>query len=423
MTDLERISGLQNRMKVNVETGILPFWRKYLTDEKNGGFYGRVCGDLTPDLDSPKSAVLNCRLLWTFSRAYALYKREEDRVLADRAFSYIRDYFWDKKYGGIYWMLTCKGEPSEPEKRTYSQAFLIYAMAEYYRVFQKEEALKMAMETFRLVNANMKWQNGGYRDSAARDWQQDDWVNLWIKNRTGAAKLLNSNMHLFEGILNLAETVQDECADRALREELEFLLDTAMDRRWGHLKAGMSENGRRLDGEINYGHDCECSYLMTRAARRLKDDALIKRADETALTLIDHVELEGFDRTEGGLFYIRDGYTGKENKAKIWWVQAEGITAFFNAYQLTGEKRYLNCAIAIWNYTEKFLVNHETGDWNSIGGCGTGDPEYEKDVLALRDIFTNEEKAGKGKCPYHNTRACFEIVERADQVLRRKDYE
>ena len=248
MTDLERISGLQNRMKVNVETGILPFWRKYLTDEKNGGFYGRVCGDLTPDPDSPKSAVLNCRLLWTFSRAYALYKREEDRVLADRAFSYIRDYFWDKKYGGIYWMLTCKGEPSEPEKRTYSQAFLIYAMAEYYRVFQKEEALKMAMETFRLVNANMKWQNGGYRDSAARDWQQDDWVNLWIKNRTGAAKLLYSNMPLFEGILNLAETVQDECADRALRDELEFLLDTAMDRRWGHLKG----KSRRPSGTPAY---------------------------------------------------------------------------------------------------------------------------------------------------------------------------
>ncbi len=412
----ERVRNLRERAERNLRECILPFWRNYLTDEENGGFYGKVREDLTPDPESPKSVVLNCRLLWTFTRAYDVFAEEKDKKLAVRAFSYIRTYFWDRIYGGVYWMVTCKGEPSEPEKRLYGQAFLIYAMAEYYRVFGDEEALAMAMETFCLVNAHMKWENGGYRDSVARDWQKDDWVNVWVKNRTGAPKLLNSNMHFFEGILALEEVSGDSAVRESLKEELEFLLNVTMDPAWGHLKAAMGLDGRRLDGELNYGHDGECSYLMTRAALRLGEEGLIQKAFLTAKTLADHMAAEGFDNTDGGLCYVGDMNSGRRNRAKIWWVQAEGVTAFFNCYQITGEKKYLDLAVSVWDYIEKRMVNETTGDWYSVGKGDPQDRDYEKDVMELKEIFTNEEKAGKGKCPYHNSRVCFEIMERAREI-------
>lgn len=407
---------LSRRMEDNLKECILPFWRTYLVDEENGGFYGRVRADRTPVPKSPKSVVLNCRLLWTFTRAYEAFRDERDRQLARRAYSYIRRYFWDESYGGAYWMVTEKGEPSEPEKRTYGQAFLIYSMAEYYRVFRDEEAKRLAEQTLKLVNRHLKWESGGYRDSAARDWQKDPWVEVWVKNPAGAAKLLNSNMHLFEAILGLAEAIESAEVRDCLREELEFLLDTAMDWPCGHLKAGMAEDGTRLDGEINYGHDSECSYLMTKAARLLGDEVLIRRSEEAAVTLMEHVCQEGLDPVEGGMYYRSDQNTGETNRAKIWWVQAEGITACFHCWQITGDETYLKAARDIWNYTEEQIVNPTAGDWDSVGGTSVPDEAYQRDVKALRAVFSNEEKAGKGKCPYHNSRACFEIMECVKQL-------
>ena len=77
--------------------------------------------------------------------------------LAQRAFRYIQSHFWDELYGGVYWAVTCRGEPSELEKRTYAQAFLIYSYAEYYRVFGSKEALDRARQVLSLLNRHMKY--------------------------------------------------------------------------------------------------------------------------------------------------------------------------------------------------------------------------------------------------------------------------
>ena len=419
MTQEERriIVDLRTRMEHNLKTCILPFWTRYMTDQVHGGFYGRVDGSLQPDLSSPKSMVLNGRMLWTYSRAWDMVRYPACQELAQRAFRYIQSHFWDELYGGVYWAVTCRGEPSELEKRTYAQAFLIYSYAEYYRVFGSKEALDRARQVLSLLNRHMKYPQGGYADSAARDWLRDDWINFWVKNRTGAAKLLNSNMHLFEAIYNLAQAAPEPWILQSLRDELEFLLGTVVDRKLHHLKAAMDVSGARLDHEINYGHDAECSYLLTGAAELLGDADLIRRARETAVDLMDHVLAEGMDPEYGGLYYIGDSASGEINRAKIWWVQAEGITASFNCYQFTGDRRYLDAAVNIWNYVERDVVNHDLGEWYSVGLPPCDDTELRAQADQLKEVFNNNELAGKGKCPYHNSRTCFEIMRRADVIL------
>lgn len=127
--------------------------------------------------------MLNGRMLWTYSRAWDMVRYPACQELAQRAFRYIQSHFWDELYGGVYWAVTCRGEPSELEKRTYAQAFLIYSYAEYYRVFGSKEALDRARQVLSLLNRHMKYPQGGYADSAARDWLRDDWINFWVKNR------------------------------------------------------------------------------------------------------------------------------------------------------------------------------------------------------------------------------------------------
>jgi len=62
---------IENELKNN----ILAFWNKTV-DEKNGGFLGRILNNGEIIKDSPKSAVLNTRILWTYSTVYKKFKKK-----------------------------------------------------------------------------------------------------------------------------------------------------------------------------------------------------------------------------------------------------------------------------------------------------------------------------------------------------------
>jgi len=61
---------------------------------------------------------------------------------------------------------------------------------------------------------------------------------------------------------------------------------------------------------------------------------------------------------------------------------------------------YLQKAIKCWEYIENNLIDHQNGEW--YWSIRDGKPNL------------NEEKAGFWKCPYHNARACLEVMKRAD---------
>ena len=64
---------LVSDLRENLTSNILPFWTDRMADPR-GGFLGRIDGDDTPDYDAPKGAILNGRLLWTFSAAYRVIR-------------------------------------------------------------------------------------------------------------------------------------------------------------------------------------------------------------------------------------------------------------------------------------------------------------------------------------------------------------
>ena len=135
---------LKQRVEKELRSNILPFWLKYAMDEEFGGFRGQITNDLVIDPNADKGLILNARILWTFSKAYSVYRDDLYLTAANRAYEYIARHFWDEEFGGCYWMVNYLGEPSDGKKRVYGQAFTVYALAEYFLASNKQDALDRA---------------------------------------------------------------------------------------------------------------------------------------------------------------------------------------------------------------------------------------------------------------------------------------
>ena len=72
-------------MLEELENNILPFWMTRMEDKAAGGFIGRISGTGEPDPAAPKGAILNARILWTFSAAWRLFGKCEYLETADRS--------------------------------------------------------------------------------------------------------------------------------------------------------------------------------------------------------------------------------------------------------------------------------------------------------------------------------------------------
>ena len=102
---------MKQEMEEELVSNILPFWINRMTDEVNGGFYGRITGREEVKPEAEKGAILNARILWTFSAAYRLLKRPEYLETATRAKRTLIDRFYDNEFGGcllytsfqLYW--------------------------------------------------------------------------------------------------------------------------------------------------------------------------------------------------------------------------------------------------------------------------------------------------------------------------------
>ena len=139
---------MKQEMQDVVENNILRFWLDKMVDDEHGGFYGRIDGSEVLHPEAEKGAILNARILWSFSAAYRVLGNPEYLEAATRAKDYIIDHFIDKEYGGVYWSLDYLGNSIDTKKQFYAIGFAIYGMSEYARATGDREALECALQLF-----------------------------------------------------------------------------------------------------------------------------------------------------------------------------------------------------------------------------------------------------------------------------------
>jgi cellobiose epimerase len=390
------------RIEDELTGNILPFWMRHAVDRENGGFYGTISNDLVIDKESPRASVINTRILWTFSAACRLCGPAY-RETADWAWDYIRRKFWDAEYGGVYWMTDYRGNPISDRKQIYAQAFAIYAMAEYFRATGNAESLERAKELYGLIEVKSHEPvYGGYLEACSRDWGALDDLRLSEKD-LNSPKSMNTHLHVMEAYTNLLRVWPDSALRASQKALLEVTLDHIVDEATGHFRMFFDNRWNSLTDHVSFGHDIEGSWLINEAAQVLGDAALLDRARRLAVRMAQAVYDEGLDR-DGSLFYEADSRGDLIDPNKHWWAQAEAVVGFFNAYKISGEEHFLTAALRAWVYIEERIVNREHGEW------------YAKLTPKGRPYSAEEDSdaclVGPWKCPYHNSRVCYEMIER-----------
>lgn len=377
---------------------ILQYWMSNMPDLAQKGFYGRIDEHNIPDEEAPKGSVLNARILWTFSAAYNYDPKAEYLAIADRAYDYIRNYFTDKDFGGIYWSVDSKGKPLDTKNQIYALAFVIYACSEYYQCNLSEPVKKFAIGLYKLIQLNSyDPDSGGYLEALTREWNPI--ADLRLSAKDANEKLtMNTHLHILEAYTSLYRIWPDPKLKTQIEQLCANFANHIFNRETGHLGLFFDEDWQLKSSTISFGHDIEASWLLYEAAEVIGDELLLFKMKWIGLVLAESVADRGFD-TDGGLWYEFDPEQNHLIKEKHWWPQAEAMVGFFNAWQLSKHQPYLDRVFANWQFIRQHIKDKQNGEWF----WGITD-QYQ--------IMPNQDKAGFWKCPYHNSRACLELIKR-----------
>ena len=437
MTPLE----LKNNAQHLLENNILRFWSERMVDTEHGGFYGRIDGHDILHPEAEKGAVLNARILWSFASATRILHRMPYRILAARAKDYILTRFVDPQYGGVYWSLNADGSPLDTKKQTYAIAFAIYGLAEYYRATKDQQALDAAIRLFedlethayKCENAEMgKCENekigkssnyqifkspNGYVEALTRDWLPLPDSRLSDKDENCSFSM-NTHLHVLEAYTNLYRVLKNvqrddvqgtkERVERQLRTLIDIFVSRIFDPATGHLLLFFDENwvslpcageelcsierpvdGRRtIQGGVSFspGHDIEAAWLLHEALEVFGDEELLNQTLPVIHSLAQAAE---------------DGILRESE----WWCFAEAVVGYMDQWQILLDEDPQEASInyelaqAAYEFIQNRLLDREHGEWFwSVLPDGTPDRTHDK--------------SGFWKCPYHNSRMCFEIMER-----------
>lgn len=385
---------------------IADWWLENTLDQAYGGFFGEVSVIGMPTPEADKGVVLNARILWFFSELCLYLGGGESaaryRHLAHRAFHYFLECFDDKIHGGAVWSVNDQGRLVDGTKKTYAQAFSIYALSSYYRLTNNQAALEKAISYFELIEKYCADPDlGGYWEAVGRDWLPVEDVRLSEKDMN-APKTMNNHLHVMEAYTGLYRVYKSGVVKKALRNSIEWFCERIFDKGSGHLRLFLNRDWEDISKNFSYGHDIEASWLLAESLEELGDPDLVARFSDCILALSDSCLREGM----GEQNQVLDTYDLSlqiRHRESEWWVQAEAMVGFLNAWQSTGDARYWSAFLKVWRFVKNHQIDGECGEWLYYSALDR--PREEQPY-----------KAGFWKGPYHNGRAMMEVCRRLQSL-------
>jgi mannobiose 2-epimerase len=378
--------------KLNSELdSVLTFWLNNSISDKVD-IIGEMSINNIPNPAAVKGSMFLARIIYGASAACRHLKTDKYNVLADLAFKILTQDFKNPK-GGYVWAKNCENSPiHDSENTNMAQAFILYGLAEYVlltddsaAINEMEKQLAFILKTFKDAK------NGGYFDDYDENWQA-------LPNQT---KALGTHLHLLEAFAKVYEFNQNPSLLPLIEELIKLILTKFITSDTLDGLHRLSPDWKPLENFIWAGHNAECSWILCKTAKLTGNKDLILECDALAIKVVENVIHQSLDKTNGGIFNaMKNGLPAEEGK--IWWVQAESVTALLNCYQITNDDRYKKIAFELMNYISTKFID-ESGEWYTEL-TKTGEPN-----LSIPKIHF-------WKSLYHNVRYYVEATERLKAI-------
>jgi len=362
---------------------MMPVWYPRVIDTVYGGYLSdfNYRWEMTPQQN--KMIVTQARHVWTCSKMKAFTGDDKYLEYARHGYHFLRDVMWDKEFGGFFNLVTREGVPinegNNPRiyKNAYGNAFLIYALAAYYKESRDPEVLELAKESF-------AWLEKGSHDTLHGGYFQflDQYGTPFREGMGGTPpKDQNSSIHLMEAFTGLYQVWPDELVRKRLQEMFYLIRDVIVNER-GSLHLYMSESLTPLSFQdsakevhqkmyfldhMSFGHDVETAYLLMEAADALKLED--ERTPVICKKMVDNAMIYGWDDETAGVYDAGYFYKGEEEvtilrDTKNWWAQFETLNTLLIMSELYPDDplEYGNKFIDQWEFIKKYMVDWEYGD-------------------------------------------------------------
>lgn len=380
---------------------IIPFWNG-LRDDEFGGWYGQVDKDLNVDKKGEKGVILHSRILWFYSNAYIALKDPALLDNAKHAYEFLTEKCYDKQYGGVYWAMNYDGTVLDDMKHSYCQAFFIYALSSYYRASGDKNALKIAYDVMELIEKHHA-DDIAYKEKLSRDWSKELANDELSENGLMADKTMNTTLHLMEAYTELYLADKSPKVLERLKFQLDITYDKIFDKENDKLFVFFDRELNEIGNVYSYGHDIEATWLIDRAVDIIGDEKYAAKFRDMNKRIVAHIAKTAYDKESGSLLNECD--KGVVNRLRIWWVQAESVVGFLNAYQHGyGGHEYVDIAENIWSYIMNNIVDKRSGGEWVWATDDNGAPDPTRSVV------------DPWKCPYHNGRMCLEALRRLEEI-------
>src|SRR5690606_31900048 len=109
----------------------------------------------------------------------------------------------------------------------------------------------------------------------------------------------------------------------------------------------------------SFGHDIEASWLIDETLK------VVGCAEETYHQMVIDIAyniLQHAVHSDGSL--LNESENGVIDTSRIWWVQAEALVGFYNAYMKTSDPQFKVAAEKVWSYIMRYIKDpREKGEW------------------------------------------------------------
>ncbi len=353
---------------------IIPFWTQTI-DKDSGGFFTDINENGSVWGSGNKYPRMISRLVFGFCAAYMLSGDGKYLDFAAHGMDYLKNFGWDKNYGGWYTSTDENNEPDTTEKNLFDETYCNLGPVLYYFVTGNKDALSYVQKTHELMQTKA-WDKeySGYFARVGERWEDI------TSNKSFNAEIDTCTAYLI--YYYMATKNPDLLRD--LKNIADVAVRHMVDPNTGFVGETFSKDWVSRETRLWAGHNLKTGWVMMRMYYLTGDKKYLEAAKKIAAAQVKYT----WDAEYGGWFFQ---FSSKDpasvNDVKDWWTQEEGNNLMLNLFHYSKDKSYLN----------KFQKSASFWDNNFI------DKKYGEcfSTLSRDGSPTNRTKGNLFKSAYH----------------------